>query len=289
MCSQKRGPAHVRRGRVRVSAVFCVLQMTIVPVATAQMSRSGFSIAPTASISEIEGSDESAGWRFEVAPYLWAAGLNGRVGVLGQTADVDVSFREILKDLDFAIMLPAELRRGRWGIGAEVIYIKVSKDAAVPRPPVTDIDFEASQLLLELSPRYRVITRRAWAIDALAGVRFMSIDPTLTIEPQQLEFGKRRSWADPIVGASLIADVGRHWLGRVRADIGGFGVGSRLTWQALAVAGYRISNRVALAAGYRYLDMDYENGDDAFLYDVATRGPLLGVVIAFGAPVSRIR
>lgn len=274
-------------GCARVLVLFCILQTATALDAAAQVDRSRNWIARSLPFAKADGSDESAGWGFEVAPYLWAAGLDGTVGVLGRTAHVDVGFGEIVEDLDFALMLATELRRGRWGVGGDVIYIKLSKDAAVPRPPVTGIDFEQSQLLLELSPRYRVIARQSWSLDALAGVRFMSLKPTLTVEPEGDEFGKRRSWADPIVGARLGADAGRHWLGQLRADIGGFGVGSDLTWQALAIVGYRVSERVTLAAAYRYLDVDYENTDDEFLYDVAIHGPLLGVVIAFGPRSSR--
>lgn len=282
MCAQRSGLRLDQWGWARVFALFCASHAASAPDAAAQGDMARPWTAPARGIVRAHGPPDAAGWQFEVAPYLWASGVKGAVGVRGQTADVDISFRDVLENLDFALMLPAELRKGRWGVGGEVIYIKLSKSAAVARPPFTSIEFEESQLLLELSPRYRVLARRIWAVDTLAGVRFWSLDPTLTIEPD-VEFGKRRSWADPTVGARVIADATPHWLVQVRADIGGFGIGSEFTWQGVLLGSYRISDRVAVAAGYRYLDVDYENTDDEFLYDVAMRGPLLGVVLTFGS------
>lgn len=267
-------------GWVWMLALLCVWQAASAPDAVAQIDVTGTWIAPAPVIAKAHGPPHAAGWQFQIAPYLWASGVKGTVGVLGRTADVDISFREILENLDFALMLPAELRKGRWGIAGELIYLKLSKSAAVPRLPSISVEFEESELLLELSPRYRVLEGRVWALDALAGVRFMSLDPTLIIEPD-LEFGKRRSWADPIVGARVIADLSSHWLVQIRADMGGFGIGSEFTWQGVLLGRYSISDRVGVAAGYRYLDVDYENADDEFLYDVAMRGPVLGVVLTF--------
>lgn len=267
-------------GRVWVFAGLCVWQAASGRDARAQTDATGPWTAPVRVIADTHGAQDAAGWQFRVAPYLWAAGVKGTVGVLGRTADVGIGFRDIVENLDFALMLASELRRGRWGVAGEVIYLKLSKSAAVPRPPLTSVEFEESQLLLELSPRYRVLERRIWAVDALAGVRFMSLDPMLTIDPA-VEVGKRRSWADPIVGARVIADLAPHWLVQFRADIGGFGISSEFTWQGVLLGRYNISERVAIAAGYRYLDVDYENADDEFVYDVAMRGPVLGVVLTF--------
>jgi hypothetical protein len=46
---------------------------------------------------------------------------------------------------------------------------------------------------------------------------------------------------------------------------------------------WQFSPRTALAIAYRYLDMDYEDGEGSnyFKYDVATSGPAMGVVFTF--------
>jgi len=59
----------------------------------------------------------------------------------------------------------------------------------------------------------------------------------------------------------------------------GFGVGSDFAWQALGVVEWQPFQYASFLAGYRILDMDYEEGSgaDYFRYDVSTAGPMLGL------------
>ena len=69
----------------------------------------------------------------------------------------------------------------------------------------------------------------------------------------------------------------KKWLFQLRADVGGFGIGSDFTWQGQADVGYRFSKLFQLGLGYRFIGIDYENGEgsDRFKYDVDTYGPVL--------------
>jgi opacity protein-like surface antigen len=86
-------------------------------------------------------------------------------------------------------------------------------------------------------------------------------------------------WVDPMVGLRLIHEFSERWYAILRAEIGGFGVGSELTWQALAGVGYRIGQNTSVFLGYRHLDVDYD--ETAFVYDAAISGVLLGLQFEF--------
>ena len=62
-----------------------------------------------------------------------------------------------------------------------------------------------------------------------------------------------------------------------RGDIG-FG-GSEQPWNLAGLFNYQPWKHVSLLFGYRYKDVDYEDGSgaDLFKYDVSMYGPLLGV------------
>ena len=62
-------------------------------------------------------------------------------------------------------------------------------------------------------------------------------------------------------------------------DIGGFGVGSHLTWQLLGGVQYDVSSRWSLSAGWRHLDINYDH--KGFVFDAAMDGPILGAVYKF--------
>lgn len=66
---------------------------------------------------------------------------------------------------------------------------------------------------------------------------------------------------------------------RAVGDIGGFGISSDLTWQALAGLGYHINDAAAVVLGYRGIGTDYEDGP--FGYDVISHGILLGFEYKF--------
>lgn len=69
---------------------------------------------------------------YRITPFFWAAGLNGEIGTRRNlpSVDVDVRFKDILRNLDFAAMLAGEYRNGRWGLLADFTYVAVSVDGA---------------------------------------------------------------------------------------------------------------------------------------------------------------
>ena len=60
--------------------------------------------------------------------------------------------------------------------------------------------------------------------------------------------------------------------------IGGFGAGSKLTWDVMGALGYEVSDTVSLIAGWRALSVDYENL--TAIFDVVMSG-WIGLTIKF--------
>jgi len=224
----------------------------------------------------------SGGWQVELAPYLWASGIEGRVGIRGRTAAADVGFRDLIKHVSGALTLAARVRHDRWAIGSEVIWIRLSDQRATPGPLFSGAGLTASQLILELTGRYRLVDAPLGSVEAFVGGRYWHLRNTLSLESGALpgrEFRLNESWFDPILGFSAVGNLSRRWLVQARGDFGGFEVGSERTWQALGLLGYHLSRRVDLMGGYRYLSVDFSDDDNGFLYDIDTHGPILGVVI----------
>jgi len=65
-------------------------------------------------------------WQFQLTPYLWALALDGDVTVKGVKSSPSVSFREIVDNLDYALMVEGEARKGRIGLYANAIYADLS-------------------------------------------------------------------------------------------------------------------------------------------------------------------
>ena len=95
------------------------------------------------------------------------------------------------------------------------------------------------------------------------------------------------SWVDPVVGARLRQQImpGKDLV--FSGDVGGFGVGSRFSWQAVAAYNFDIgkTNNVSWAGmiGYKALYVDYVQGSGItrYGYNILEYGPILGVSARF--------
>ena len=141
------------------------------------------------------------------------------------------------------------------------------------------------QIALEADVGYRVSD----AVVAFVGLRYNDIDADLRVVRSGPGAGNTRSagetasWVDPVVGVTAKFPLAERWSLGLRGDVGGFGVGSDRAWQAMVSVHWKASDKVEVVGGWRYLDVDYEDGRDAnlFRYDVATSGPGLGVTFRF--------
>jgi hypothetical protein len=216
--------------------------------------------------------------------YLFASALDGRSSTVGNlpAADIDLSFGDVLDNLDFGLMSAIEVRQGRWSFVGDVMYSSVSPGGTLPGPLAISAELEQKSLTLQGSVLYRVQDSPSVAVDLGAGLRYWSVDSEGTIAPgapNPIRFAHKESWLDPVVIARMKAGLGGNWSVTLAGDIGGSGGGSDLTWQVLGTVDYRMSDRLSLRAGYRVLSVDY--ADDGYVYDITMKGPVLGVALRF--------
>ena len=81
------------------------------------------SLALPLSQAAAESSDER--WQYEAAVYLWGASLGGATAT---GDDFEMSFGDILDNLDMTFMGMLQARKGKWSLLADVIYMDLSHD-----------------------------------------------------------------------------------------------------------------------------------------------------------------
>jgi opacity protein-like surface antigen len=121
-------------------------------------------------------------------------------------------------------------------------------------------------------------------VELFGGVRYNDVAGEITTGIAEMpRLSRSEGWYDPIVGTRLWIPVKGGFSVLARGDIGGFGVGSELTWQVGAYLRYATSDHISLLLGYRWLDIDYETGEgmNRFVYDMAIRGPAFGLTWQF--------
>lgn len=222
------------------------------------------------------------GWTVVLAPYLWAAGLTGDVGVGGRTAEIDQSFSDILSDLDIGFMGVGEVRYNRFGIFSDLVYAELSSSQNTPFGVLADkIGVTSTSLMWTGGAEYRLVDDPGVNLDILAGFRLYSVGSELDFKGGPLDgfsADQTETWADPLVGLKGNVDVSRRLYLTAWAMIGG-GVSSDILWDVMGGAGYRFNDTISAVVGYRAAGVDYENG--GFTYDTVQQGPFSGVVFRF--------
>ena len=223
-------------------------------------------------------------WSFSLMVYAWASGINGTISAADLRADVDVSFDDILDHLDMAFAFATQVRYKRWSFSADWIYARLSDDIDPPRGLLFSSTHEVlKENIITLELGYRVVDAKSAFLDLFAGARIYSFETQIVLR-RNLALRDRsasgtQTWADPIVGLRGRYYFSRAWYLNFYGDIGGFGAGSELSWQALGGVGVGVSRWCDMELGYRALGFDYEPGISK--QDIITHGPILGAIFRF--------
>jgi hypothetical protein len=207
-------------------------------------------------------------WSYEMIPFLWAAGIEGRAGLAGNSVAVDESFQDLAEFVNVGGAMRVLAKRAPVGWFGEASYVELEVDSDTP---LGGVRTSLTSTLAEGGLSYDLNS----ALALYGGVRYQQADTKLQFPNNR--FSDNQSWIDAIVGARWAPVLSDHWILWARADIGG-GSSDRV-WLAEAGGGYRWGSRWGAYLAYRVLDTDYKNG--GFLYDIRQSGLLLGFGIRF--------
>jgi hypothetical protein len=260
------------------------------------------------------------GWTYSLTPYVWATSLSGSTTVKGRTTDIDASFIDILDHTQFPkglFQLAAfgEARYGRFGLLTDIAYMKLGLGASITRSRGIDelglsvgasAGLTVEMVIAEVAAAYEIARWAAspgsnTALDLYAGGRvwWQHADADLAVSGTGNILGLTRtgngtfsasadvSWVDPVVGARLRHQLAPGWNLAVSGDVGGFGAGSKFSWQALATLDWEFCRSKTVTwsgmVGYKALSVDYSQGSGLthYEYDMTMYGPIFGVTARF--------
>lgn len=221
-------------------------------------------------------------WGFKVEPYLMAPYMKGNVAI-GRIpeGEIDASAGEVFDRLQSAFMIYGEANNGQWAITADFVYMKLQKTIE-PNGQINSGEINFDQTIIAMEGLYRILPWLEFGI----GGRVVTLGGDMTVSRTELgpngetnvqQAEKTETWFDPtVLFRAQIPNSGK-WIGEIKADIGGFGIGSNATYQIQVYGGYRFSKLFQATAGYRALSIDYQSGtaSDRFHYDVITNGPVV--------------
>ena len=209
--------------------------------------------------------------RYRVIPYLWAAGMDVEIGRPGNTREVDVSFSDYIDLIDLGAAFIFEARGDRWLVATNFLWVQLGEEFDLP---ADTIEIEINEFLVEAFVGYRPSGwENAWVV---GGVRYLNIETDIDFANIN-DVSRSRDFTDPYVGISWEPRRG-NWEYILQADVGG-GIDADFAWAVNVAAAYHFNDRYALAGGYRFIDIDFE--DDEFVFDGTMDGIQIGLMITF--------
>jgi len=270
-------------GKHLVALSFAVLMMT--------------TLASTGAFAQQAASD-SDDWQFGASIYGWFPDIAGQTVFTGSDGggDFEVDIDNILDNLKFTLMGIFDVRKGRWGLLTDVIYMDVGDSetgtreasiggGALPVNATANVDLDIKSWIWTIAGYYRALNRTGMTLDVAAGARYLDVEQsvnwnvtgnvgsipapgrtgaaTAELSNWDFIFGLRGRFA---FGAQ------KAWFVPYYVDLGAGE--SDFTWQGIAGLGYAFK-WCEISAVWRYLY--YDLSSDKPIKDMNFSGPAAGI------------
>lgn len=219
-------------------------------------------------------------WQWSADIYGWMPSIDS--GLLSGN-DTEITFDDILDNLDFAAMGVIQAKKGKLSVFTDLIYLdlgdNVSGTIDVGGAPIpAGVSADMKSYIGNFGVGYTLSETATNTFGAYGGARYFQLDYSLkgTAGPIQKSVSDSQSTWDAIVGIRGQADINENWYVHYLADVGGGG--SDLTWQVLGAVGYRLEN-FDLTVGYRHIAWELDDFGPFDTVDVS--GPFVGVRFVF--------
>ncbi len=280
-------------------------------------------VAPAPEAQPVVPAQPPSGWTYRFIPmYGWLVSLYGKQTVKGRTSDVNVGFVQLIEDTIgkggtlLALTGEFEAHNGPFGFYSDAVWMKLSSNGEGVHtraftPDITGtlgisggatikMGVASAGALYEVA-RFTMPHDIPAAIDLIAGARYwyqqaslsFNLAPGLDVADltirRNLAIAKSRSvdWVDPLAGVRVRFMVAPGQDVFLRGDVGGFGVGSKFSWQATGGYSYDFAEKNGITysglIGFRALYVDYVQGTgkNRYGYNMLQYGPLIGVGMRF--------
>ena len=246
-------------------------------------------------------------WTFAITPYLWLPNIDGTLKYSmppggGGRPEVEVGPNDYLEALNMVMMISGEVRKGRWSLFTDFIYLEFSNEESA----VKSINFGGTQVSSSanvstdsslrgaawtLGAGYAVLPGRPVDLDVFGGLRYFGLEASTDWQlslavtgpgggqtfPRTGSISEREDLWDGIVGVK-----GRFWLGKSNWSIPYYldvGTGSSsLTWQGMLGIAYSYK---WFGATLVYRHLYYDMKGDNLVQDMRFSGPAFGFNFRF--------
>jgi hypothetical protein len=258
----------------------------------------GIALLPAQSVIAQQSTRASDAWQFGASIYGWFPDIAGETVFMKPdgSSDFKIDIEDILDNLEFTLMGTLDVRKGRWGLFTDLIYMDVggsetgTREASIgrrelPDNATADVDLDLKSWIWTLTGYYRAIDQPGLTLDVLAGTRYVDVEQevnwNITGNVESIPVSDRtgaakedlKNW-DAIIGLKGRFALGaqKSWFVPYYLDVG---TGeSDFTFQGIAGLGYAF-RWVEIVAAWRYLYYDLPSG--GAVKDISFNGPAIGI------------
>ena len=237
-------------------------------------------------------------WEHTLGTYLLTLNLDGDSAVNTPggvvVTPIDLDFEDLLEHLGKVGVIYYQVKKGPWSIDIDLTHAELEGDdsVSVPVPPplgpaTATINAEITIDEYEGFGGYRFHQGQDSETQFIFGARYYKHDIDIAVLAGPVGFSPaiNSSWVDPFLGVRYQQKINNKWNWHARGDVGGFGVGSDLSYKIELGASYDINEKWMTGFGVRYLAIDYEDGNpadaDYYTFDGKEYGLLLGIAYKF--------
>lgn len=233
-------------------------------------------------------SAHGAEWRHTVLGYGMGAAIDGTTQIGDVAVPVDLSISDVFDALEMGAMAAYRADNGTWSITGDATYMGLGATTQSEQGRVRgDVEIDQYTLMGTLGRRVADPLEVLFSLsyfDLSADVEVRTTAP-VTGEVTTRKAGAGAHWVDPLIGLKYSLPFRDAWRLDLRGDVGGFGVGSELSYQLLGTIAWQSQGNAGIVFGYRLISFDFEDGQRGTRhyerYDLSEQGPLVGVTWQF--------
>jgi hypothetical protein len=231
-------------------------------------------------ISAAPAAAQESDWHIDLGASARFVTLTGDIVFAGQNETRTLSLSDLTSSVQPGLAIELDVWKGDWGLLTSVFAVDYEGKAATDQNAI--FTTQAEESVGRLAIGRRIVP----GAHVYAGARFWSTTLDFRVgEPNPGQLDGSDNWIDPVIGGSVDKPLGEGWFTTLDADIGGFGLSSTFTWQAMGSFGYEVSPGWSVLVRYRATGVDYETDASAFTgtvnYDTIRHGALFGAVFHF--------
>ena len=246
----------------------------------------------TALLPQALRAEETNNWSFEIAPYLWVAGLSAEASLpqpaavtlpeaQGLGAAAAASVQEFDTRLSGGLMLAAQARYRSVGLFMDFNWLRLDTESLNPGTLYSGVHLRSDYIYATAALTYELPLRGRFHAEVEAGARLWSVGTDFQAQTGDLpgfQSSQNETWVSGLIGLNLRYDLSRHWYLATRGTVGGF-TESNVQWDLFGGVGYQFNRCCSVVLGYRYLHE--EHNQDNFTFNADAHGCLLGFGFRF--------